>query len=677
MSTQTPTPSSALGVVRWLSANRSAGGIGLAIAGAAILALPVWLLAQYQREFLSIVICTAMLGLLWLACGISLRFLGADPADVTPVRAIVLVTTGAGGLLIAATGFCLAYHWWSYLPAWLREDERAGLWHILVALVVLLGGLAVMFAGLQAAREEERTNPALRRLVFGYNAVLSGLLLLILLGILNAYVSARYATAFEAIDRGDTTLSERAQSVAKGLDRPVRFYVIWPTDDDLLYPLRTLLGNLEDASPQIRVTYLSPALDREAIADLARKYANKIQEGRGVLVVRGEEKPENATFLSVTDLYTQEGGRFGQQPQLKFKGEDRIVAALMTERAIVYITQGEGEPDLLDTDPRQLDKGLGALRERLNARGNMDVRPLRIEPADAKIPADASLVIVANPQPPVGAALLKALRSYLSDRKGKAVFLIDVPSKESGAKTMPPTGLEDLFAGFGVEVTNEVIYAGESIMMGRQLIPGRDFLLLQLAPEQARGELGRAFGSRSVLTKSARVVRAARGQANPMFRVEPFLTTRPGSRVWTETDLTVDPDQTLDQIESNPDVAKRRLSSVPLTAAVVVTESPPPSAAPEAMPPESKPRLVVIGDATLVSNGLVAEGSPFSNFALFASTLDWLTERPTSVGIGARSLKYYSLEPTANGATLILLPGLIAVVSILGLGLGVWVVRRR
>jgi hypothetical protein len=108
-----------------------------------------------------------------------------------------------------------------------------------------------------------------------------------------------------------------------------------------------------------------------------------------------------------------------------------------------------------------------------------------------------------------------------------------------------------------------------------------------------------------------------------------------------------------------------------------VTESAPPAHPPAEAPPTPKPRVVVFGDATLVGNALVSERSPAANFAFFASTLDWLSERPTSVGVGARSLKYYAMDPTVSGVSLIVLPGLIALVGIAGLGLGVWVVRRR
>ncbi len=668
MSSPTTKPESG-GLVNWLAANRGRAGIFLAVLGAAILVVPVLLVAYYHWDFLPVVISTGALGLLVIAVGVMLNFLAAEEGDADRVRMLVLVLGGCGGLLIAVSGASLSYLWWNYLTNWLRDEDREGVWRILVALLTILAGLAVMFAALQTARAEERTNPALRRLVFGYNAVLSGVLLLILLAVVNAFVSARYTTAIESVDRGDTSLSERGLKVAKALERPVRFYVIWPTDDDLVYPLRGLLSNLEDASPQVHVQYLSPGLDRQAISDLNRKYPGKIQEGRGVLVVKGEEKPENATFLRDTDLYEQEMSMRGASSELKFKGEDRIIAALMSDKAVVYVTQGNGEPDLNDASPHQIDRGLGVLKDRLNARGNFDVRALTLNPADPKVPPEAGLVIVANPRPPIGAALQRALRDYLIARRGKAVFLVDIPPAGGDEKTIPPTGWEGLLGEFGVEVTNERIFS-EPV---QQNFPP-DFVLLQVAPELGN-DLSRTFRRRPVLGSGVRVVRPARMPGNPMLRAEPLLTTIPGISVWTETDVTADRDRTWEEMDRNP-AARKRLSPAPLPAAVVVSETAPQNPMGGA-PPAAKPRLVVFGDATFVTNPFVAEGLGSANFAFFASTLDWLSERPTSVGAGARSLKYYSLDATTSPVALVFLPGVIALVVILGLGLGVWTVRRR
>ena len=60
------------------------------------------------------------------------------------------------------------------LEAW----QGATWWHLWVCLLALFGGLALMFVSLLPARAVERTDPALRRLLYGYNAVLSGLLML-------------------------------------------------------------------------------------------------------------------------------------------------------------------------------------------------------------------------------------------------------------------------------------------------------------------------------------------------------------------------------------------------------------------------------------------------------------------------------------------------------------------
>jgi hypothetical protein len=231
-----------------------------------------------------------------------------------------------------------------------------------------------------------------------------------------------------------------------------------------------------------------------------------------------------------------------------------------------------------------------------------------------------------------------------------------------------------------VEVTNERIYVAEPVPIGGgRALDDRDFILLALAAEQRQAgtELSRAFAGKVVLTRGVRVVRPSRSAANPSLRAEPLLTTLPQMGAWTETDMTVDPNQTLNDFERNPDLTRKRVSQSPLPAAVVVIESAPPVHPPTEAPPPPKPRLVVFGDATLIGNALVGEGSPASNFAFFASTLDWLAERPTSVGVGSRSLKYYSMDPTVSGVSLIVLPGLIALVGIAGLGLGVWVVRRR
>ncbi len=90
-----------------------------------------------------------------------------------------------------------------------------------------------------------------------------------------------------------------------------------------------------------------------------------------------------------------------------------------------------------------------------------------------------------------------------------------------------------------------------------------------------------------------------------------------------------------------------------------------------------KPRLLVFGDASFASNVFASDRGGQSTVDVLTSGIDWLRERPNSVGIEPKKRDFYSISPTASLSKLILLPGLLAAIVIIGLGTGVWVVRRR
>jgi hypothetical protein len=675
----TPTP----GLIAWLSGSRAASGVALMLGGIAALAVPVTLVAKYGTEFLPAVILTSALGLLWLIAGVWQRARTPSPGrEADEARYLVLAVGGLTGLLTALLGAALAYQWWDYLVDWLRLGKREEAWRVLLALAVLLAGLAVMFLSLQTVRTEERSSAGLRRLLYGYNAVLTGLLLLIILTVANVLVALKFTGVIDATQSGQYTLSDRTINLLKGLDHPVRMYVIWPSDDEALDYIRTLLSNFQDRSPEVKVEYVSPIHDRMKLSELNKTYPRKIEEPYGILVVNGEEKPENATFLKANDLFADEG--FGPAATTKFRGEDKIVAALAgaggTGKIIVYFTQGAGEPDLNDSSPRS-DKGLGVLRDRLTARGTFDVRPLRLNPADPKVPDDAAIVVVADPKAPVEASYQKALRQYLVDRRGKAVFLFGVPADTANLKTLPPTGLEGLLGEFNVEVTNSRILSENIQMIGgnQGVVSSPELARVEIAEEARRGqnELARAFGTEYFPFPFARVVRPLNPPPNPSVRAEVLLATRPQAAVWAESDLSADPYQVIQQINRDEAERKKRLAPAPLSAAVTVTDAAPPPGIPGHPPTAAKPRLAVFGDTLFLTNVLTNDRSGYQTFALFASTLDWLSERPTSIGIESRSLPVYVPDPDANRTRMIWLPLLIAVVAVVGLGAGVWVVRRR
>lgn len=669
MATDTTQPKSNL--LAWLAANRTLAGTALMIAGVAIAVLPTLLTTWYGTEFIMTVAFTGLLAFVVLAVGVSVRFLPAEAVD-DPDRllSLVLALGGLSGLLIALTGLALLAHWWAFLVDLLSLGKREEAWTVLVGLAVFLLGLFVMFVTMQLGRAEERRNPTVRRLMYGYNAGFSGVLLLLILAVVNVLVGLKVAYAIDATSTGEYSLSPRTENLLKGLDRSLHFYVIWPQDDPEQLPaIRSLMDTFRDRSPQVEVTYLSPGLDRERLSELQRKYPRKV-EGVGILLVLGDEKPENATFLKEGDLF--EGGFSGSPRQ--FRGEDKVVAALSSlegggQKTVLYVTQGLGEPSLNDsgTSPPGSggEPGLGVLRERLTARGNFDVKPLKLTPADTTIPADCKVLVVANPRPPVDPKVADAIRKYLTEKQGKVVFLLDVPAPPTG-NTMPATGLEGLLAEYNVDVTNErIMSVGLEQLGGEFAFTGR--VLTQVPPDLARGrsnEVATAFVGYTFPMTEVRQVRAGSAGPRPERMAQPLLTTVPDRATWLERDWQADVSAMFKALDRNDPEALKRLSKEPLTAAVVVTES-------------AKPKLAVFGDVSFVNNRQVGERSGTQNFSLFASTLDWLAERPTSIGIGPRNLEVYSLPATARFSYLVFLPGLLAVVLILGLGLGVWVVRRR
>src|SRR5262249_62366393 len=162
----------------------------------------------------------------------------------------------------------------------------------------------------------------------------------------------------------------------------------------------------------------------------------------------------------------------------------------------------------------------------------------------------------------------------------------------------------------------------------------------------------------------------------PNFKAEPLLDVRVLSHpiirqdfFWAETSTKalINPRRFAFEMEEDQVLAKA--SRDPIPVAVAVKDK------------DDRPRLVVYGDAEMASNLPIfgrfrnlPVGESFFN--LFVSTLDYLTDRP---GVGARpkEAKFYTLDNTVPPAPLTYLPAWLMSLNIFGVGLGMWVVRRR
>ena len=57
--------------------------------------------------------------------------------------------------------------------------------------------------------------------------------------------------------------------------------------------------------------------------------------------------------------------------------------------------------------------------------------------------------------------------------------------------------------------------------------------------------------------------------------------------------------------------------------------------------------------------------------------LSWLRERHNNIGIDAKKRESYTFSPNADLNRMFLLPSILMLAAVIGLGAGVWIVRRR
>jgi ABC-type uncharacterized transport system len=610
--------------------------------------------------------------------------LGTLPERATPshMRIVVLAVGGFCGLFITLAALGLTWAWWD--EAFARGIEgwqEPGAWRFWVCAYTLLLGLAVLFGSLLFARPEERTSPVLRRLLYGYNTLLTGLLLLATLALLNVVVYASFPADYNwTKTRGLYTLSNSSKHILENLKQPIKVYALLSQGDPIYSDTHTLLDNCRAVTSKFQAEFVSPDLDPEAVARLQQRFPEG--QGRGLLVVAGNEADQDVprAFIARDRLFEiTRGGRGGDEATATrvFKGE----AALMTEvrfleagrvKPKVYFTQGNGELDINDTSK---DLAAGILRQRL-LKDNYDVATLRFRPAlgdkakpapavpagvveASEVPADAKIVVVARPRE-FSPEARGALANYMKNKRGKLVVLAG-PQYNLRTLAPIPTGLEGLLKEFNVELATDYLLRLPTQQIRNPLVAP------VMMAQNNRNPVAVAFSDELILFVLTRTVRA--GQGSPAYRAEVLMTTLAGDPLWAETNFAAlrDMNGYLQGILRSGQF-KDKIATAALPVAVTVTDT----------EKEPKPRLVVFGNEYLAANQMI--GRPSSvYYDLFDNTLKWLSERPSEIG-GIQPLEsdIIAYNPAAvNWSRMILLPGALMALGIIGLGTGVWVVRRR
>jgi hypothetical protein len=671
-----------------------------------LLALGVYLIGQvavvligkYQwLAVLEILACVAF-GATCLICGYLYLPKEGDGGtfDLNTTRRLVLVMGGAFGFFLLVIAIGRGAAWSTYFTGGVEAWQGEGAWRIWVCVLLALAGLGVMFASLNLARTEERTNPVLRRSLYGYNAVLTGLLLLALLTILNVMAYVYVPAVWDWTRAGLYSLSPQSVNLLKHLEKPLKVYVLVTSRSaQIQSDLTNLMNNCQAVSSKVRVETLLRDRSLKRLDELVHQYG--LVESEGLLVVYGTEPDEQHQFIRAQDLWEASGSPMGgRSGGLTFKGEEALMSAVRQleegkVKAVVYFTQGNGELDIDDTTMNRINRGGSLLRDRLQKAG-YDVKRLRFSAVEGakgtdpnlvvsrKVPDDAAVVVIANPQTRLPDESIKALREYMKPadpqrKKGRLVVLLDVNVRDG---QMLQTGLESFLAEFNVSVGNDRVLS----LRSRNPV---DVFVLANPSLRGTNNLAAAFSDHPIQMREVRTVRPRPGGppgAGSAFQAEPLLLVPVGLDAWVETNLSVDPIPYItDMVENHPKALAAKLSQEPIPVAVAVTENTRagnPSDPHAFMNPasEQSPRLVVFGDVTFASNVAMRQGNDWGADFL-ASSLAWLRERPEAIGIPPKKRGEYQMNPDTRFDRMIWLPLLLMSCAVVGLGLGVWVVRRR
>jgi ABC-type uncharacterized transport system len=721
-SESTPVSDRSPGLLSLLARNRKQTGYALLVIAVLFALIPLWMAYHYkfaagksseataegveeikpvpERElrYLPIMIWGGALALIFM--GAAVWYLLSEETSplsaLDATRLMVLTIGGLSGLVtVLLIGLALPYfEWWNIFIGGV-ESWRKEWWRIGVTMLALFGGLALMFASLQLARADERSSAGLRRLLYGYNAVLTGLLVLAILIVLNVltYVPLPAWGSFFSKPSDWTasnifTLSTASKNLLASIDKPIKIYVFLAKRDPFYNEVENLMGNCRAANRRLEVEYVPP--DSARAAEKMKQYG--LNEIYGLLIIYGPEGSEEHEFVSRDEL----GSADRSSPhKFSFEGENALVTKLrlLTEgksRATVYFAQGDGELDLSDSSNAAADRGLGALRERLE-KANFQAKELRLDDLTLeRIPDDAAVVVIARPSRPLASKALKALDAYMNPtakdaKKGKLVVLLDVITDRAG--NLVQTGLENFLQQFSVSVNNDRI-----LILPNNLTRFPLQIIATVNPSN-RSSLATAFANEPpYLFTGARSLEAKVSEPNNPFNrysAEVLFQAPDRITILEPAPLHADPASYIEDLlkdiekdENRRQQAQALLAKRPPAIAVTVTEPKEPDPTEDVHARmrgmKQEPRMVVFGDASWVANqGISRPASGY--FELFVSVLNWLRERP-EIGKMAdpKERKFYTLSAGQDAVTrLEWLPGFLICLGIIGLGGGIWIVRRR
>lgn len=266
-----------------------------------------------------------------------------------------------------------------------------------------------------------------------------GVLIVLMLAVLIIvnYLGIKHYKTWDFSSAQTNTLSDQSIKLVKNLDSDLKVFFFYKKgvegNEENRRQFRELIKKYQDQSSKIQLDFV----EVNERPDLAKEYG--VDKGSGVVFLdyKGRrnriEKIEEQEFTSALVKVTRE------------------------QNKTLYFTVGHGEKSLNDS---REGLGLGSLKLMLeNNRYTVKELPLI---QNAKIPADADVIVVAGPIQGFQDFEIAALESYL--KNGGSLFL--------AIESNNTAGLEKLVSKLGIQFENNYVFSVVDTVMGRAINQG-------------------------------------------------------------------------------------------------------------------------------------------------------------------------------------------------------------
>ncbi len=641
-------------------------------------------------DYVPAAIWSGLLTAILLIAGAALQMRPTEAGREAFEFRVLLISVGAlTGLVTALLGFALGWRWQESILQWVNENKiREARW-VLAALAIFVGGLALMFVSMQPARTEERTSVLLRRLLYGTNSVLTGLLLLLVLVVVNVVVFLKLPDNVIMTAAAYKGLSESTKEYLRTIDEDVNVYLILPENysiqdsrgesyNALYSDCRALLNACHSVNPRIKTLALLPATDDAKIKETMRrlKVPQADRDRYGLLVGYGYGE-ELSAFIPASELLVPT-----QQGTPGFQGENRLTTELMflsggAKRPVVYFTQSNLEPSIGEPAPGETSLRTAAevvqnLRDR-----KYEVKPLRFIPGQKPDVSDATMIVIGAPRMAFSEDQVAFFREYMSGKKGQegGKVIAMLPAFPDSSGQVSHTGLEALFIEHGIHVDpKRRLFA---IPPRRELKPG--WVLGGIAA--ASGELGHPL---SRLLERGQFLRF--GNVRPVSAVDSHPSEQSLSFNLFSTLVATYQDDKFDSNveEINAQIAKEMEKNIRTTLQEkLVAVKPVPFGAyvaerlMEGKEMRERPKLLVLGTDWFIADDAIKQTPEAPIYvAITGALLEWMREKPRGMNVEPRALGTFSIPTSSESSGMRYLPFYLTFLGIIALGVGMWVARR-